>query len=257
VALFNLMELSMKSFASAAALATLFTAPLAYAAEPVIPVTANVSLVTKYKYRGIDQAATRGLAPAIQGGFDFSKNGFYVGNWNSSIGPIPRAKADVGAEIDVYGGYKGSFAKDFGYDVGLLQYIYAGASRSDTTELYGALSYDIFTFKHSLTLSKDYFGIGDTGGKKGRFTNYFDLSANYEIIKNLTLNAHLGYTWFSSGIRSDAVNLSNYIDYKAGATYDFGSGFSASGAIVGANKKKNFAEDAAKARLIVAITKTL
>jgi uncharacterized protein (TIGR02001 family) len=245
------MELWMKSFVSVAALASLFAAPMAYAAEP-FPVTANVTAITKYKYRGVDQADSRGLAPAIQGGFDFSKNGFYVGNWNSSIGGT-----GVGSEMDIYGGYKGSFAKDFGYDVGVLEYIYASKTELNTTELYGALSYDIFSLKYSITASKDYFGIGETGGKKGRSTQYFDLSANYEIIKNLTLNAHLGYTWFSSGIRSNAVNLSNYIDYKAGATYDFGSGFSASAAIAGANKKKNFSENAAKARLIVGITKTL
>jgi uncharacterized protein (TIGR02001 family) len=243
----------MKLLTCAAAVSCLF-APCAFAADPA-PLTANVSLTTKYKYRGIDQSDTRGLAPAIQGGFDFTKYGFYFGNWNSSVSP------GVGAEIDLYGGYKGSFMKDFGYDVGLLEYIYAGQTNLNTTELYGAVSYDIFSLKYSVAVSKDYFALGEAGGKNGRTTSYFDLSANYEIVKNLTLNGHLGFTYFSRGLRSSAVDLDNYVDYKLGATYDFGSGFSASGAVVGATKKSNAklfgAEDSTKARLIVAITKTM
>jgi uncharacterized protein (TIGR02001 family) len=242
----------MKLLTCVAALSALL-APFAYAAEPS-PLTANVSLTTKYKYRGIDQSEARGLSPAIQGGFDFTKNGFYVGNWNSSV------SVGVGSEIDLYGGYKGSFMKDFGYDVGVLEYIYAGDTKLNTTELYGAVSYDIFSLKYSVVASKHYFGLGEPNGKKGRTTSYFDFSANYEIVKNLTLNGHLGFTYFSGGLRSSAVDLHNYVDYKLGATYDLGSGFSASGAIVGATKKSNtklFGDDSTKARLIVAITKTM
>ncbi|MCT9074274.1 TorF family putative porin, partial [Cupriavidus gilardii] len=45
--------------------------------------TANLSLASEYRYRGIMQTNRR---PAIQGGFDYSHaSGFYAGNWNSSI----------------------------------------------------------------------------------------------------------------------------------------------------------------------------
>ncbi|MDF9432859.1 hypothetical protein EM868_24250, partial [Cupriavidus gilardii] len=45
--------------------------------------TANVTLASEYRYRGIMQTNRR---PAIQGGFDYSHvSGFYAGNWNSSI----------------------------------------------------------------------------------------------------------------------------------------------------------------------------
>ena len=51
-------------------------------AEPG-PITANVSLTSDYRYRGISQS---NLQPAIQGGFDYAHpSGFYIGNWNSSI----------------------------------------------------------------------------------------------------------------------------------------------------------------------------
>ncbi|EYS85711.1 hypothetical protein CF68_09885, partial [Cupriavidus sp. SK-4] len=51
------------------------------AAAPASPhtFTANVSLVSDYRYRGISQT---NLRPAIQGGFDYThESGFYVGNW--------------------------------------------------------------------------------------------------------------------------------------------------------------------------------
>src|SRR5690606_5817813 len=45
--------------------------------------SANVSLASQYRYRGIMQTNNK---PAIQGGFDLvHSSGFYIGNWNSSI----------------------------------------------------------------------------------------------------------------------------------------------------------------------------
>jgi uncharacterized protein (TIGR02001 family) len=251
VSVFQPTEYSMKHLISSFVLvATL--APLAQAAGPASPVTANVTFTTLYKYRGIDQfgGKRRNLAPAIQGGFDYIKNGFYVGNWNSSQG-----NGGVGSEIDLYGGYKFNITKDLGLDAGLLQYIYAGDTKTNTTELYGALSYDIFSLKYSLTVSGDYFALGHEANKNGRGTSYFDFSTNYEVIKNLTLNGHLGFTWLPSGIRN-ATPVKNYIDYKLGATYDLGSGFSAAAALAGGTQNKAW-QDTTKPRLILSVTKSL
>ena len=103
----------MKSIVCVSVLAAL-SASAVHAEEAASPLTANVALTTKYKYRGQDQGSVQAFAPAIQGGFDFSKNGFYLGNWNSSIG------FGGGTEVDLYGGYKGAITKDLGYDVGML-----------------------------------------------------------------------------------------------------------------------------------------
>lgn len=208
--------------------------------------TANLSLTTKYKYRGQDQSdATKDVLPAVQGGFDYTKGPFYLGNWNSSIGFAG------GTEMDFYGGYKGEVA-GLGYDVGLLTYYYPGSGTSvlNTTEIYGAVSYSIATLKYSHTVSNKYFGIDE-----GQGTGYLDLSANYELMKGLTLNAHLGYT----RLPGDAKNLTglvNYSDYKLGVTYDLGSGFSVSGAAVGADKKGVWG-DINKGRFIVTLTKAM
>lgn len=207
--------------------------------------TANVAVATKYKYRGQDQSdPTKEAVPAIQGGFDYALGSFYLGNWNSSIGFAG------GTEMDFYGGYKGKVSV-LDYDVGVLTYYYPGTGGSaiNTTELYGQIGWEFLTAKYSLTVSDKYFGITD-----GKNTGYFDLSANYEIAKGLTLNGHFGATQFSSGAKN--VGAVNYTDYKLGATYDLGSGVALAGAFVGANKK-NVYGDVNKGRVIVTLSKAM
>ena len=52
---------------------------------PASPFSANIAVTTKYKFRGQDQGNTNWASPAIQGGFDWTQNGFYLGNWNSNV----------------------------------------------------------------------------------------------------------------------------------------------------------------------------
>ncbi|KQW35198.1 TorF family putative porin [Rhizobacter sp. Root404] len=236
------------------AIATTLTGA-AYAEDPAapFPLTANISLTSNYKYRGQDQGNNK---PAVQGGFDWSANGFYIGNWNSSIG-----FTNAGVEMDFYAGYKGEITKEFTYDVGILQYYYPQKDKTvdfNTTEIYGALSYGPATLKYSHTVSKDYFGWGG-GTYSGRNTGYIDLSANFPLVDALTLNTHVGYTRYSSDLRNN-VSVPNYYDYKVGVTYDLskfaGSGVSISGAVVGANKK-DFYGDINKVRFVATLTKSL
>lgn len=275
-------SLIVSSFLSLGALGAYAQTPPApaAAAEPApSPFTANINLTTKYKFRGQDQGNTNFFSPALQGGFDWSMNGFYLGNWNSNIG-----FTNAGLEMDFYGGYKGEIAKDVGYDVGILQYYYPQKNKLvnfDVTELYGAISYQWLTLKYSHTVSKDYFGIGEIGElaglgyrPKGRNTGYLELNANYPLADKLTLNAHVGYTRYSSDLRNARSTFSageggtttvdtsvpNFTDYKIGLTYDLsatlGSGVTVAGAVVGATKK-NFYGDINKARLILTLSKAL
>ena len=219
--------------------------------------SANVSLVSKYKFRGQDQSdVTKDSVPALQGGFDYALGGFYVGSWNSAIGFAN------GTEMDLYGGYKGKVSV-LDYDVGVLQYYYPGTGGQtfNVTEVYGQLGWEFITAKYSVTVSDDYFGL-----KEGKSTGYLDISANYEIVKGLTLNAHVGQTFLSGDAKSNPANQFfgpaaneapvNYTDYKLGVTYDIGKGFTVSGAAVGANKK-NIWGDANKSRLILALNKSM
>jgi uncharacterized protein (TIGR02001 family) len=241
---------------------------------PASPFTANVALTTKYKFRGQDQGNTDWFSPAIQGGFDWSQNGFYLGNWNSNV-----SFSNASIEMDFYGGYKGEIAKDVGYDVGILTYYYPQKNQTinfNTTELYGALSWQWLSAKYSHTVSSDYFGIGKSqelaagangatiSRPKGTHTGYWDLSANYPIVAKWTVNAHLGFTTLASDLRhanytvgaaNTQIGVPNYLDYKLGITYDIGSGFSAAAAVVGADHT-GFYGDINKARAIFTITKT-
>jgi uncharacterized protein (TIGR02001 family) len=268
-------------------------APAAAASAPepaASPFTANINLTTKYKFRGQDQGNTNWASPAFQGGFDWSQNGFYLGNWNSNV-----SFSNAAIEMDFYGGYKGEIAKDLGYDVGVLQYYYPQKDKIvnfNTTEIYGALSWQWLSLKYSHTISKDYFGIGEAqqqaafnndgisiGRPKGRNTGYLDLSANYPLVDRWTLNAHVGYTRYASGLRdaSDTgciapdsarahplgaactttdLGVPNFYDYKIGVTYDLGSGFAAAAAYVGASKR-SFYGDINKPRAILPLSKTM
>jgi len=254
------------------------TAPAA--PEPVFPLTANVNLATKYKFRGQDQGNTEWFSPALQGGFDWSGGGFYVGNWNSNI-----SFTNSGLEMDFYAGYKGEITKEFGYDVGILQYYYPQKDKTidfNTTEIYGALTWTFLTFKYSHTISKDYFGFGEAqqlvaeanggslSGSRGQNTGYFELNANVPLMDKLTLNAHGGYTRMAKKLRDATIDggeggtidtgIKSYYDYKLGLTYDLsavaGSGVSVAAAYVGANKK-GFYGDVNKGRVILTLSKAM
>jgi len=226
-----------KSLVTLAALAV-----FGVAAQAEDGISANLALTSKYKYRGQDQSDTdKYVLPAIQGGFDYSYSGFYVGNWNSSIGFAH------GTEMDFYGGYAGEFM-GFSYDVGLLQYYYpgSGAAILNTRELYGSVGWSFLTLKYSHTISSKYFGFDG-----GRNTGYLNLSGEYEIMPSLTLSAGVGQTFFSGGAKdSGAVN---YTDYSVGVSYDLGNNFSVSGSYVGANKDGDWG-DVNKDRLIVSVS---
>lgn len=240
-----------KRLAQTAALSCAVLAPMWAHAQ----LSANVALTSNYKFRGQDQDSSRNRAvkPALQGGFDYSfgDSGFYVGNWNSSVDWLPGNSL----ETDFYGGYKFK-AADIDWDVGALTYVYSGNARGNTTEIYGAGTYGPFTAKYSHTVSKDYFGWAgarDGSGLKGRNTGYLQLAYSQEVAPKVTLKASVGYTHFSSDIKS--LGVPNYVDYSVGGAYDLGDGFSLSGAVTGANKKAYFG-DVNKARLIVTLAKT-
>jgi uncharacterized protein (TIGR02001 family) len=252
-------------------------AAAASAPEPTpSPFTGNINVTSNYKFRGQDQGTLNAWSPAVQGGFDWTQNGFYLGNWNSNVSFAGNI------EMDLYGGYRGEITKEWTYDVGILQYYYPRNNDTtpfnfDTTEIYGSLTYSFFTLKYSHTVSTDYFALGRINQANnglatrasGRNTGYLDLSANYEVLKGLTLNGHVGYTRLAGDLR-DAVNTvtnpddsvtttkayANYTDWKVGATYDLGSGFSLAGAVVGASDRSVWG-DVNKTRFIVTLGKTL
>ncbi len=206
---------------SSVILATLAVPGVAMA-EEALPISANVSMTSDYLFRGISQT---GHDSAIQGGFDFAHDsGVYVGVWGSNVGWIEdfQGYASGNMEVDLYGGFRSSFAGgDVTYDVGAVQYYYPGTRvgatvNADTTELYAALGYKWVTAKYSYVASTGAFGFANADG-----SDYLDISASLPIGETgLTAGAHWGTFSFKNN------SLQNYDDWKISLTYDLGSGMS-------------------------------
>jgi uncharacterized protein (TIGR02001 family) len=222
----------------------------AAAPEPS-PITANVTVVNDYRYRGISQS---NFLPAIQGGFDYAhESGFYIGNWNSSISWIAdQYGAPVGGtvksspiEMDFYAGFKKELiAPGFASDFGVLQYYYpiqgTITTSPNTTEIYLAQNFTagpvtgFAKFSYAVT---NLFGFYGSNG-----SNYSDLTLNYDTgIWGMTANAHVGYQAFAGKDASGNSNASllSYTDWKLGLTKDLGAGLSLSAAYISTNAKKS------------------
>lgn len=208
-------------------------------AAPASALTANLALVSSYRFRGIDQTYGR---PALQGGVDYAHaSGLYVGNWNSNVSSgagFPDGKL----EMDFYGGYKTTVG-DFGLDVGAIVYYYPGSegrtlgTRADSgavtnKEIYIGGSWKFLSAKYSYSVD-DYFslrGNGSNDGKSTKGTGYLEVNAAYDLGDGWGINGHVG--------RLDMKNVRNgdYTDWKIGVTKDI-SGWVVGAAYVDTNAK--------------------
>ena len=212
------------------------SAPAPAPAPEKSPISANVTVISSYAYRGLTQSNYR---PAIQGGFDYAhESGFYIGNWNSSISWISDGyynatnqarSVSAPIEMDFYAGFKKELiAEGFATDIGVLQYYYPttsmpGVSAStatitanptlrqvsgvnpNTTEVYLAQNFTagaatgFLKFSYALT---NLFGIYNS---KGAF--YPDLTVNYDTgIFGIALNAHIGYQYVPNNYTVTTAN---------------------------------------------------
>ena len=230
-------------------------APAAAASAPdASPITYNIGVVSDYRYRGISQSK---MKPALQGGIDYANGPFYVGTWASTIswvkdsmtsynhaqeaatppGPTVDEKG-APVEWDLYGGTKGDIIKDtLSYDVGVLAYVYLGQefhkiglSNPDTGEFYAALTYGVFTGKVSISATP-LFGV-----PKSKGSQYYDLSANFDLGSGFTLTPDVAYQAITGSV-AKAADLS-YGAYSLTLGKDFGKGISASLQVVATDAKK-------------------
>lgn len=236
-------------------LALLATSSAAFAqTAPAAPeVTYNVGVVSQYRYRGLAQ--TKGQ-PALQGGVDYANaNGYYAGAWASTINWIKDTSTTAtpgysgSTELDLYGGYKFE-SSGVAYDVGFLRYQYTGNNLSkapgsgdpqlnnaNTNEVYAAGTLGAYTFKWSYALS-NLFGAQNSKG-----SDYFDLSANYDMGSGITLTPHLGRAIVtgvgnvpSGGVTAGSLS---YTDASLTVAKDLGNGLSATAAAIVTNAKSS------------------
>lgn len=177
------------------------------APESDISVSANVSLTSDYRFRGVGLS---GGDIAIQGGVDVShSSGFYVGTWASSL------EEDGGfgsTEVDIYGGWSGDVGGAT-LDVGILYYAYPNAPAGDFDywEPYASVSGDFGPA--SLTAGVAYAWKQDSLGDEDNLYLYLDGSVGIPETP-LTINGHLGYT---DGVLT-FTNDSKAIDWSVGAS---------------------------------------
>lgn len=239
----NTMKFSpVKIAASLAILASTASFAQTKAPEPDYTLAYSAGIVTDYRFRGIAQTAFK---PALQLTADFThKNGFYLGAFGSNVNWVKDFNgATKGSyELDLYGGYKGSITKDLSYDLGLIAYVYPGNnsgaavtpgagqySNANTTEIYGALTYSVATFKYNRSIG-NYLGFLKSSGSQ-----YFDLSANFDLGSGFTLTPHVGVQRIPN--QGLGGNVGNYTDYALTVAKDFGSGISGTAALIGTNTK--------------------
>jgi uncharacterized protein (TIGR02001 family) len=252
----------------ALAVAGALSSPLiAVAAEPTPEhsFSGNFTIASEYIYRGIGQTNRK---PALQGGFDYAhSSGLYAGIWGSNVSWLSDmsatgAKISSSVELDVYGGFKGTFADDFSYDLGVLTYNYPGSYYSgfvdaDTTEVYVGLGWKWLSAKYSYTTSSHIFGWTGTSGEKTRGSDYLELNAAYDLGDGWGVSGHVGHQKIKHN--SDA----SYTDWKIGVTKDVGFGVVGL-AYIDTNAKGDagdpyrnaFNKDLGKGRLLLTFGKT-
>lgn len=229
--------------------------PDAQAADtPAMTATANVNLVSRYRFRGIDLTWGR---PAVQGGADLSlPSGIYAGVWASNVSGNSYPGGSL--ELDYYAGYNGKVNDDFSYTVGGYGYWYPGANYNkaacpsaafsspcslpsqslNTFELNAGATWKWLSYKLSLSTG-DYFGANTATGysKRTRGTLYHDLTATWALADDLSLVGHLGRT----DVKASYGGLSpDYTDYRVAISKTFKDGWNASGAVVGATNNAFF-----------------
>lgn len=232
----------MRKLVSSAAVICALTTPAVFAqtapatpaapAAPASPWSFNVGVTSDYLFRGVSQTHGR---PAIQGGVDYlHSSGFYVGAWASSISWVKDFTGSGRVEVDVYGGFKNSFAGDWNYDLGFITYNYPGKGSAiptvlanpNTQELYASLGYKWLTAKYSYATSSHFIGWygGAAFNEKTRGSDYIELNANYDMGSGWTLIGHIGRQKVKRSVATATLTDANYTDWKLGVSKDIGFG---------------------------------
>jgi uncharacterized protein (TIGR02001 family) len=198
-----------------AQVSTALLSGLGATAVQAFDISANVALVSDYRFRGISQT---GNDAAIQGGFDASwEPGFYLGTWASSVdfGGDNETGSFGTMEIDYYAGWAGPVGDtDFGIDVGYTYYDYPG----DTVDPEG--DYQEFTitgswrdFSLGVTYSDDYYAETD---------EFWYFAADYSLAfaEDFALGLHYGFNSFEEE-GFFPTDEDEYSDYSVTLTYTF------------------------------------
>lgn len=233
---------------------TVLSAALAVTALAGMPteaqaeISANVAVVSDYRFRGISQSNKN---PAIQGGFDYAfTNGFYLGTWGSSVNFDSDTVFNGSLELDVYGGWGKEFGENSTIDLGYIYYAYPGddgKTIGNYQEIYA--NYGWRDLSLGIAYSDDYYG------DSGKFL-YLQANYNWSFAEDWALAFHVGYNDFDEDIFLSS-DKGHYMDYSIGLTWSV-VGVDLGVTWVGSNLKEKdvFGTDWAKDTAVFSISKT-
>lgn len=96
--------------------------------------SANVAFVNDYRFRGISLNDDK---PTVQASLTVShESGFYFTSWGSAFSAVPGDSS----EIAVYTGFQKSLNDGYGFNVGVVNYLFPGDGAINFYEVYGSLS---------------------------------------------------------------------------------------------------------------------
>ena len=175
---------------------------------PGASISANVSIVSKYRWRGLDQS---GMEPALQGGFDLAhESGLYLGTWMSNVDFNDN---DSVSEMDFYGGY-GFEVAGVGVDLNVTQFAYPGsldASGYDFTEYGIGLSKDLGL----AAVSAGFNFTGDFFGGSGH-AEYIQAGLDIPLPADFGLSAHVGHQTIDDNA---TYGVDDYTDWSVGVGF--------------------------------------
>ncbi len=200
----------IKKLTTAVLLSTAALSTAAQAEEASSPwgFSANINVVSDYRFRGVS-LNTEDVA--VQGGVDVTyalSDGLslYVGNWNSSL---TKAAGFGGLESDLYGGITGT-ADALTWKLGVVSYLYPDASNVDYYEVQGEVSTALgpVTAAFGTYIAPKQKNYGD---KTGVYL-YTNLSASVPDT-GFTVKGGLGY--------EDNAFFNNKLDWNLGVFYAY------------------------------------
>ncbi|MFQ5535734.1 MAG: TorF family putative porin [Sphingomonadales bacterium] len=169
--------------------------------EAPVSLSANVSLVSDYRFRGISLSDED---IAIQGGLDIASDvGFYAGVWGSSIEQFNGAET----EIDLYAGYGRDLA-GITADVSIIAYTYPGGTDTNYFEVAGSLGKSVKGW--GVKVGVNYAPSQSNIGNVDNIYVFGDVAVGIKDTP-LTLSGHAGF--------EDGAFGANKIDWLLGATY--------------------------------------
>jgi len=174
---------------------------------PGATISANVSIVNKYRWRGLDQS---GMEPAVQGGFDLAhSSGIYLGTWMSNVDFNDN---DSVSEMDFYGGVGFELPSGVGVDLNVTRFAYPGSldsSNYDFTEYGVGLSKDL----GAAALSAGFNFSDEFYGKTGD-AQYLQGGLDIPLpVAGAGLSAHVGHQWID---KNSTYGNSDYLDWSVG-----------------------------------------